>query len=236
MNTLKDTWLTDDVSDFEYKKYILLAYLQRVSKEFNSVKLYPHLAELIHHYQNLYHYINSKKLLASAFPKDLSSINLEDFKLNYTRTAENNIIMAEIEKILEFSVPAIRKHLDEGKEIYDWVEAQLKLNPIGLEPIDQNFGYVFIRNGNEAEARVYEYNLSLITHADGNYRTIYTQYINSYKLSISSTFENIKAKLLKSKNLFIMPAVFALESEHQLPFDESLLPVAKRMLMLRLTK
>ena len=42
MKTLSETWFADGYIDFELKKYVLLAYLQEVSKCFNENKLYPH--------------------------------------------------------------------------------------------------------------------------------------------------------------------------------------------------
>ena len=53
MKKLEKDWLTSGLIDFEYKKYILLAYLQEVKGNFDSNKLYPHLSDLIFHYQNL---------------------------------------------------------------------------------------------------------------------------------------------------------------------------------------
>ena len=53
MGTLSENWLTEDIMDFEYKKYIVLGYLQNVETHFNEQKLYPDFAELIAHYKNL---------------------------------------------------------------------------------------------------------------------------------------------------------------------------------------
>ncbi len=53
MATLNKNWITEKAIDFEYKKYILLAYLKQVSQNFEENKLYPSLAELIGHYKLL---------------------------------------------------------------------------------------------------------------------------------------------------------------------------------------
>ena len=53
MKTLSETWFADGSIDFEMKKYTLLAYLQEVNKYFNANKLYPQLADIIFHYNNL---------------------------------------------------------------------------------------------------------------------------------------------------------------------------------------
>ena len=48
MATLDKNWLTDGWMDFEYKKYVLLAYLQETAQQFDQKKLYPRLSELEH--------------------------------------------------------------------------------------------------------------------------------------------------------------------------------------------
>ena len=53
MENLKDNWLTEGLIDFEYKKYQLLGYLQKVKDSFNRVELYPFLSDLVFHYRNL---------------------------------------------------------------------------------------------------------------------------------------------------------------------------------------
>jgi len=53
MAELKQDWLTDGPIDFEYKKYLLLAYMQHVGQEFDARKLYPKFSELVEHYRNL---------------------------------------------------------------------------------------------------------------------------------------------------------------------------------------
>ena len=53
MEKLSKDWLTQGLIDFEYKKYLLLAYLQKAKKSFEKVELYPFLADLVFHYRNL---------------------------------------------------------------------------------------------------------------------------------------------------------------------------------------
>jgi hypothetical protein len=49
----------------------LLAYLQEVNKCFNENKLYPQLADVIFHYNNLVAFRENKKYLQEQFPKKL---------------------------------------------------------------------------------------------------------------------------------------------------------------------
>ena len=63
MKALSKNWLTEKHIDFEYKKYLLLSYLQEVEHNFNSIRLYPWLAELIAHYKSVIAVKESKQEL-----------------------------------------------------------------------------------------------------------------------------------------------------------------------------
>lgn len=234
---LNENWLTDGIIDFEYKKYLLLGYLQHVEKDFSGNKLYPSLGELITHYQNLQTFMQRKHQTEKAFPKDLKQVDLQNFFLRYQKVVEDDEVMAEIEKILHFSVPKIKQRLEEGREIYDWIEERLNLWPLGIVPLEQRAGYLFIRNGEQdKDTKVYEYQVSFLQQANDTYRAIQTQYISSYTTSIINTYESIKSQIIKTQKLLVAPAVYVVESELQFPLTETLLPIAKRALVRHLTQ
>ena len=231
MLQLKENWLTEGAIDFEYKKYILLAYLQSVGKNFTSNRLYPYLSDLIGHYHNLLKLINNKEAASQNFPKRLNNIDLQNFILAYEETVRDDGIMLEIEKILDFSIPAMRKYLEEGKEIYDWIEAQLQLRPVGITPVQLYCGYLFLRNGDDRKMQVFLYQLSIFEKADEKYRGVMTQYVSTYTTSITRTYEYIKQRIIEKERLLVPPAVYVVESKFKLPFTETLLPLAKRVLV-----
>ena len=72
MEKLSKDWLTQGLIDFEYKKYVLLAYLKTVKQSFGKVELYPFLADLVLHYRNLTAVKENKALFRESFPKELS--------------------------------------------------------------------------------------------------------------------------------------------------------------------
>jgi hypothetical protein len=68
MKTLSSNWFFEDLLDLEYKKYVLLAYLQDVDKHFTQIKLYPQLNELVNHYRLLKRFMDQKNNLYLDFP------------------------------------------------------------------------------------------------------------------------------------------------------------------------
>ena len=236
MERLEDNWLTSGLIDFEYKKYLLLAYLSSVEKNFTSNRLYPYLGDLVKHYQNLQQFIHNKSQAEDAFPKRLAQIDLENFVLRYEQLAQDDDLMIEVEKILNFSVPAIQKQLNEGREIYDWIEEQLHLQPVGIVPLELQAGYLFIRNGKEHDTRVYSYLLGFVQQANDTFRSLQTQYISTYTTSIVRSYESIKRSIIETEKLLVVPAVYLVETEIKLPLDETLLPIARRKLVQYLAK
>ncbi len=90
--------------------------------------------------------------------------------------------MAELESIIEFSIPQFQLHITEGKKIYEFIEEQLNIYPIGVQPLYPDHGYIFIKNGNP-ETKVYEYQITIFQQPDEKFRVIHATYINSYRTS-----------------------------------------------------
>jgi hypothetical protein len=236
MERLDDDWLMNGLMDFEYKKYLLLAYLQSVDKQFTCNRLYPYLGDLVRHYQNLCTILENKKRIAGFFPKELESIDMENFMLRYKKANQDDALMAEVEKILDFSIPAIKKYLEEGREIYEWIENCLSIRPVGVQPLQPHTGFLFLKNGGEKQTRVFRYSLTIFEQSNEKYRGISTTFIKSYPTGFTHTYESIKMELFHTQRLLMPPAIYAVESEWELPVTETLLPIARRVLVRELTR
>ncbi|MBS1598655.1 MAG: hypothetical protein JST75_10565 [Bacteroidetes bacterium] len=231
MKTLSETWFADGYIDFELKKYTLLAYLQETNKYFNQNKLYPHLADIIFHYHNLVAFRENKKFLQEQFPKKLTGIQIEKLQVLYEQIIQDDELMKELEDIINYAASKMKKAINNGAEIYEFVEEKLKIYPVGIIPLDTNEGYFFLSEGKLNLTRVYQYRLSFYEKHDEKYRSIRTEYIDSWQRSISNTFESIKSELIKIKTELPNPAVYSIETELKFPVEETLLPIAKRTLV-----
>jgi hypothetical protein len=230
MKNLSETWFAEGYIDFELKKYTLLAYLQEVNKYFNENKLYPQLADVIFHYNNLVAFRENKKFLQEHFPKKLSGIQLEKLQLLYEQMIGDDELMQQLEEIINFSASTMQTTISNGTEIYEFVEEKLIITPVGLIPLDTHEGYFFLTNGTKA-TRVYYYYLSIFEKRDEKYRGIKTAYIDLWHRSMSNTYESIKRELIRNRSELPNPAVYAVETELGFPVDETLLPIAKRSLV-----
>ncbi len=228
---LKENWLTEGLIDFEYKKYILLAYLKKVKESFHRVELYPFLADMVYHYRNLKAIQENKSMIYDAFPKELSSEDLRNLELNYRTIMDDDAIMKEIESIIEFAIPQLKAHLEEGSVIYDYVESKCKIEPVGLSSLAVNEGYVFITQPPEVETRIFRYHTTIFGNSTDNLRGISLRYIFKEKRSIANSYEKIKLRLIKQFQDLPNPATYLILSTLKFPFTPTLMPVAKRLLV-----
>jgi hypothetical protein len=88
-----------------------------------------------------------------------------------------------------------------------------------------------LSDGSANATRVYRYYLSFFEKHDEKYRSMRTEYIDSWQRSFGNTYEHIKSELLFRKPDLPNPAVFAIETSLKFPLDETLLPIAKRSLV-----
>ena len=63
MEQLTINWFVEGRIDFEIKKYTLLSYLSHINHQFNTNKLYPSMADLVFHYNNLMAFKKNKNSL-----------------------------------------------------------------------------------------------------------------------------------------------------------------------------
>jgi hypothetical protein len=205
--------------------------LHEIHKYFNANKLYPQLADLIFHYNNLVAFRENKKHLQEHFPKKLTGIQLEKLQLLYEQLIEDDELMQELEQIIHFSADEMKTTISNGAEIYDFVENKLSISPVGLVPLDSQEGYFFLSTGNTKTTRVYQYRLSFFEKHDEKFRSMKTAYIDMMQRSIVYSYESIKYDLIKNRSDLPNPAVYSIETELHFPVEETLLPIAKRSLV-----
>lgn len=231
MDSLKHDWLTEGLIDYEYKKYILLAYLKDVSSRFNQSQLYPFMSDLIFHYRNLIQVKESKKLMYDSFPETLSKADFNKLRLTYDKIVNDGEVMSQIEEIIAFAIPRMKGMLEEGKELFEFVEENIALEPVGVSPIYSDEGYLFINQDASSNVSIFRYQMTFFEHAEERYRSMSTEFVMNEVRSISKTYENIKVSLIRRFTELPNPATFLASSKLKFPLAETVLPVAKRMLV-----
>jgi hypothetical protein len=236
MEKLPQDWLTQGLIDFEYKKYVLLAYLKTVKNYFNQVQLYPFLGDLVFHYRNLVAVRENQALIREQFPKEISVEEFKKLELSYRKLIEDDVVMAELESIVEFAIPQIKESLQEGSTIYEYVESKCEISPVGVTPLYAKEGYLFVTQPPEKETNVYRYQMSIFEGSQEQLRSLNTEFIYSVEKSFVNTYERMKLDLIKQFQDLPNPATYLILSKMKFPLTETLMPVAKRLFVKHLTQ
>ncbi len=238
MESLSPNWFIDAPLDAEHKQYLLLGYLQSVQQHFDKKQLYPQLGDLLTHYRNIVQFRGNKAALQMAFPERLTEIDLNNFKLAFEKAVADDSLMLSINDILNFSIPKLKESIEQGKEIYDGFESHITLKPVGIVPLYLEEGYLLLRLSPipKSAINVYRYQITLFENENNRYRGIHTQYVATYEYSLSNQYEHIKKDLVSKMVYLPNPLVFALETNTELPLEETLLPIARRKLITTINK
>ncbi|HNP17699.1 MAG TPA: hypothetical protein PKL31_04620 [Fulvivirga sp.] len=230
MQTLNNEWLTDGLVDFEYKKYILLAYFKSVKQSFNKIELYPFMADMVVHYNNLINLKIGKDTLKNQFPQSLTGIDAQKLRLVYKQMVADDEIMKELGEIVEYAIPKFKETLVEGKEIYDFVEKNCEITPVGMIPLYTDEGYFFLGNSGK-DITVHRFQVMRFEAPDQNFRGINTTFISSISKGLGESFESLKIGLIRKFKDLPNPATYLIMSKLSFPYEATLIPIAKRLLV-----
>jgi hypothetical protein len=228
---LSDTWFMEGYIDFELQKYRLLAYLQNVKKYFSQTKLYPQLSEIVAHYNNLVAFRNNKQSLQESFPKRIEKIDTDKLKIVYEQILSDSEMMMVLEDITAYAIDQMKCTINEGAEIYEFIEKQMLVEPVGIMPLYTNEGYVLLRFNHHADVHVYSYTITIFEHKDARYKGLKMEFVDCRTKTLANTYEQIKLDIIRDIRTLPNPAVYKVEFPVSIPFHETLLPVAKRMLV-----
>ncbi|WP_209330264.1 hypothetical protein [Lunatimonas salinarum] len=231
MITLSENWLSEGWMDFEYKKYMLLAYLQHVNVQFREVKLYPPLAELIQHYEKLKALESGKSQLKASFPKTVKGLEWERLQLSYQERVQDDEWIKEMQSIVDFALPQIKHHIEDGKAIYDLIERGIAIEPVGITPIYQREGYALLTFERNKDIFIYRYTVSIFHQSGDLLRGIALRFVEKARYSLVNTLQKIKLDLAKRFTDLPNPSAWRIHSENLVPFEESLVPISKRLLL-----
>jgi hypothetical protein len=229
MTKLNGNWLTEGMLDFEYKKYILQAYFKSVLNQFEEHRLYPYLPELQMHYTNTVQFMQSKGAFKSSFPKTMTGIDWKNLSFRYQETSSENSYLEEVNNIIDFAIPRFSSVLAEGEQRLKGIENKLSFSSVGIIPLRKEEGYLFIHRISKHETCIFRYQLAL--YNSNLERQVQTEWVDSVKKGIGTTFENIKLELARKYESMPNPATYIVESAYDYPLEETLLPVAKRLMV-----
>ncbi len=231
MKSLDYNWITEGILDSEYKKYVLLDYLQHCRQSFEARKLYPPMSELIGHLDAAIKLRSGLSEMDGQFPRRVVGFDLQTGQVLREQAQPDYESLGTVAEIIGFAIPEMSEALEEGKLVYHYAENQIEIQPVGLVPMHVQDGYLMLYNEPCADVFIYQYSSSVLTTSLENFRTLRVQYLGSQVRSLANTFESIKQELLRRFREWPNPATYLCLSHVPLPLEETFLPISKRLLM-----
>ena len=232
---LATDWITRPAIDAELKRYVLLAYLQRVKARFDEARLYPHLEEVDRHATELRTLQEELDALRNALGREMIGFDPATGALVKAPLPHDVDALRVIEEVIAFSLPELADAARVGQERLEEVLAGVRFEPVGLLPLDLREGYLLLREKNEAHAYAYALTIHRCGAGHLQYRSVRTSYVGPYHVSIATPYETIKAQLTLAHRELPNPATFVFETTLPMPRIETCLPLARRMVWRAIT-
>ncbi len=223
------------VKDPEATQYQVLAHLKQVRTAFSQNEIYPYLGELVDTYNALDGILSNLGRLRSQFPSRLEKIDLESAELVYTYDELSSSQMDTVAEIITWALPIIRKTIDEGRTIFEFVDGHLVLEEVGILPSYVEEGYLLLPDSKKNTIEVVQYELSIFAHVEERYRTLKTTHVRTIEMGgVVPSPSSIKLDLVFSNRALPNPATYSVHADIEFPYESTILPIAKRKLMQRL--
>jgi hypothetical protein len=222
-------------SDAESARYRILASLKWYSDNFDRNRLYPHLTELIGLKSSLEAIVSGNSKFLNDIPQKLKEVDLVNKKLVFEPPDVSCTPLENILELIRWALPLITEAIEEGIHIYNFVETNLAIKEVGIIPFYHDEGYWLVPDNKTLTLHLIRFTLALYESETEKFRTLKTKILKSIQQSpVTKPPETIKLELIEEHQELPNPATFVCETDLDFPFAETIFPVAKRKLMVKL--
>ncbi len=222
--------------DYEKRQYLILGELKKISGEFQYYKVYPHLSQLIELRRTLKEVVGRLNNLRSRFPKRIGKIDWINKTIEHEVVFVDGTDIKAVEDLIRWALPHIESVIQEGIAVHEFVEKELSIEHVGILPSYRDEGYMFVPDNIGRKLNLFRFEVTIFKSSEDRYRSLKTTFIKeliqgSARLSPGS----IKLELIREVKEMPNPATYAIDTELDFPFHQTILPVAKRKLMLTIS-
>lgn len=210
----------------------IVAALGSITNAFRKNRLYPGLAEMIELTSALETVRSNRAQYDGNLPRRLSGVDLENKSLQFESIYADPEFIGQMFALVDWAVPHLQVVTDEGVTMFDFVTQNLNVNVVGIMPMYRDEGYALIPDHRNGLLHVLKYELSLYMSHGDRYRALKTMELETTRLMHGANApEDIKDHLMRDHKDLPNPATYYMDTDLDFPFDETILPVAKRRLM-----
>lgn len=207
MQILTNDWLTNDPIDFEYKKYMLLAYDQYHTKIYEEKKIYPSFTDIVDKIKIVNDFLQNVKAIEES-KLEIKSVDWLSQKIHYASHIEDKSLK-EVKSIASYSKEVLVDLYGRYRNLLDDVDNSITISGCRVEIFNLYDGYIIMHGfGKE---RILEYEV---------YRKLYPEphYI----------LKTCKANMKEYYNKRYTKNIFDVIFKESFPLKHSILPVYRR--------
>jgi hypothetical protein len=232
MDALRLESFTGAVDDVERTQYEILAGLQKATSAFEEQRVYPHLGELVKLHDGLMTVLKRTEDFRSPETGRITGIDWDEASLTYEWPDLEDTEMDVVEDLIRWAIPKIRDAIEEGRSVYEHVEDHMELETVGIVPKYVQEGYLMVPEREAEILHVLRYELSIIQQEGEKHRALRTSHCKTVKQGgFDQHPSDIKLDLLKERRDLPNPATYFSNTDLNVPYQETLLPVVKRRLI-----
>jgi hypothetical protein len=229
-----DTFLSG-THDMEAKQYLVLQRLKGYYDEFSHNRLYPGLGDLIQLVSLFDDLIQKKTDLQGLLPQRLKELDIENQRLVYEPVQGGDDEFNKAMELILWALPHLKKAIEEGMDIYNFVDEHVVIEEVGILPVYREEGYWFVPDMKVSRLHLLRYEVSLFSASSERFRTLKTRLLESLELVlVRRSPESIKLELMQKYHDLPNPATYVCETDLDFPYIETILPIAKRKFMTHL--
>lgn len=223
---------TGAVDDVERTQYEILAGLQKAESAFKENRVYPYLGRLVNLHGALVTVLQRTEDFRSPETGRISGIDWDEKSIIYEWPELEDTEMDVVEDLIRWALPHIRSAIEDGRSVYEHVEDNTELETVGIMPSYVQEGYLMVPEREAGLLHVLRYELSII-HEEGEkhraLRTVHCKTVRQEGVEVNPS--SVKLDLLKERRDLPNPATYFSNTELNVPYKETLLPVVKRRLV-----
>mgnify|MGYP006280657871 FL=1 len=232
MTPLSLELFTGAVDDVEQTQYKILAGLQKAESAFQKQRVYPHLGRLVELHGGLMTVLERTEDFRTPDTGRISGIDWDEASVTYEWPELEGTEMTVVEDLIRWALPQIRSTIEEGRSVYEHVEENTELETVGILPSYLQEGYLMVPDRERDVLHVLRYELSTI-HEEGEkhraLRTVHCKTIEQEGVDVHPS--SVKLDLLEERRDLPNPATYFSNTDLEVPYQETLLPVVKRRLI-----
>ncbi|HEX9657118.1 MAG TPA: hypothetical protein VGB89_09445 [Bacteroidota bacterium] len=234
MASLNLSMFTSGNQDLEWRQYQIQQGLKEAYDEFSRNRLYPTLRDLIDLHNAVADLLQKLDDMEEHLPRSLKEVNLVEGKLVYDSLPHGGTDMDDLATLITWAIPLLKHAIEEGMEIYNFVDEHVSIDQVGILPVYLEEGYWFVPDKKLSFLYLLRYEVSLFSSTTERYRALKTRILESIEEPrLHRSPESYKHGLMERYPDLPNPATFLSETDIDFPFQETMLPVAKRKLMAR---